>query len=226
VTRPRKSQAKPIRRKPRAKPTPRLKPRPTPRLASDVVEEARLAITESCRMTDESASATLVLFALSRALRREHPALGRLAASAREVLDHMGEPVGVDELTHRRSVAQTMSKMLVHQRDALARTDPRRPPPLPAAHMASALSRMLSSGPLRDLYTSLATPERDGDAERILAAWARCVAADGCIHVDEDPTALARKLVVQALVALGVPRKAALDGLARKAPGKKGARSA
>ena len=167
-------------------------------------------------MTDENASATLVLFALTRALHREHPALARLAATARDVLDQMAEPVGVDELTHRRSVAQTMSKMLVHQRDALARTNPRRPPPLPAAHMASALSRMLGSGPLRDLYTSHATPERDGDAERILAAWAGCVAADGCIRVDEDPMALARKLVVQALVALGVPRKAALDGLARK----------
>jgi len=53
--------------------------------------------------------------------------------------------------------------------------------------------------------------------ERVLAAWTDCVGPNGCIHVDEDPSALARKLVVRALMGLGVPRKAALDGLVRKA---------
>jgi hypothetical protein len=235
----------------REKPTVRKsKGRPKPSIASEVVEEARLAITARCRMTDANAHATLVLFALARALTREHPALGKLAAVAREMLDRMGEPirqedartvlvdryriqiepdwtsaqhfgVGVDDLTHRRFVVQAMSKMLVHQQHALARTDARRPPPLPAAHMAKTLSRMLASGPLRNLYTSKWTPGRDIDAELILGAWDNCVAVDGRMYVDENPDSLARKLVVRALVALGVPRKSALDGLARKAPGKK-----
>ncbi len=215
-------------RKGKAKPTPsrakaKARPRPKPRLAGDVVDEARLAITAGCRMTEDNAHATLVLLALGRALRREPSALGRLAAAATEVLARMGESVlvGGDEVTHRRFVVETMSKMLVHQREALAGADPRRPPPLPAAHMAQALSRMLRSGPLRDLFTSTKTPEHDGDTERVLAAWTDCVAADGCIHVDDDPAALARKLVVRALMGLGVPRKAALDGLVRKAHGTK-----
>jgi hypothetical protein len=213
VTRSRKPPSKSTARKPKTK------ERPKPRLASEVVEQARLAITARCRMTDDNAQATLVLFALARALKGEAQALARLAEAAREALGAMGEPhvsaAGVDELTHRRFVTESMSKMLVVQRDALARTDPRKPPPLPAVHMAKALSRMLASGPLRGSYESNWTPGGDGDAERILSAWTDCVAADGCVHVDGDPAALARKLVVQALVALGVPRQAALAGLAR-----------
>jgi hypothetical protein len=65
----------------------------------------------------------------------------------------------------------------------------------------------------------------EGDVERILEAWSEHVADDGIIHVDEDHAALARKLVVSALVSLGVPRKLALDGLARKAVGTRKASS-
>jgi hypothetical protein len=224
----------------RKKPTrkPKLKPKPGARRASDVVDEARLALTAGWPTTDLNTHATLVLFALARALRREDPtALGRLASAARNVLTHMGDPdgqaqprpdwtnaghlgVGVDELTHRKFVLQTMSEMLAHHKEALDRTDPRKPPPLPAPHMAKALSRLLGSGPLRSLFASTWTPEKDGDAERIIAAWTDRIAGDGCIHVDEDPAALAQKLIVDALVALGASRKPTLDAFAPKALGK------
>ena len=203
--------------------------RPRPRLAHDVVEDARLALLAASRMSEASAHASLMLFALARALRREDQVgLGTLAAAAREVLDGMGETshangrsVAVDDVTHRRLVVHTMAEILLHHRDALARTDPRLPPPLPASHMAKELSRMLSSGPLRDLYVSKRTKEHDDDAERILGAWSASVTADGRIHVDEDTSSLARKLVVSALVALGVPRKTALHGLVRQRKRKK-----
>jgi hypothetical protein len=186
--------------------------RPRQKLAGDVVEEARLTLMEGCRMTEANVQATSVLFALVRALRRQDAgALGSLASAARRSLEAMAEPVG-DELAHRRHVVHTMGQMLAHQREALARSDMRRPPPLPARHMAQALSGMLQAGPLR-------SSQGEGDVERILGAWSDHVADDGIIHVDGDHAALARKLVVTALVSLGVPRKMALDGLARKAVG-------
>jgi hypothetical protein len=199
--------------------------RPRPRLARDVVEDARLALLAGSRMSEASAHAALVLFALGRALHTESDgALATLASAARKALEGLGEgtrangkSIAMDGLTHRRFVVHTMSEILLHHRDALARNDPRLPPPLPASHMAQELSRLLGSGPLGDLYESRRSAAHDGDAERILSAWSRHVAVDGRVRVDEDPSALARKLVVSALVALGVPRKTALDGLARKA---------
>ena len=202
--------------------------RPKPRLAHDVVEDARVALLDESRMSEASAHATLVLYALARALRhQDETGLGVLAAAARQALDAMGETrdvhdasPAVDDVTHRRLVVHTMRDVLLHHREALARTDRRLPPPLPASHVAKELSRMLGAGPLRDLYASKRTREQDGDAERILASWSAHVGPDGRIDVDGDPSALARKLVVTALVALGVPRKTALEGLARKVPQK------
>jgi hypothetical protein len=210
--------------------TRKRQPRPKPLLAHDVVEEARVALLSASRMSEASAHAALVLFALSRALRREDESgLAALATAARQALDEMGETshangrsLAVDDVTHRRLVVHTMREILLHHREALARTDRRLPPPLPASHVAEELSRMLGAGPLRDLYASKRTREHDGDAERILVSWSAHVAGDGRIRVDEDPSALARKLVVSALVALGVPRKTALEGLARKVTPKKG----
>jgi hypothetical protein len=49
----------------------------------------------------------------------------------------------------------------------------------------------------------------DGDALRIVEAWTRYIASDGCIRVDEAPSDLARKLIVDALVALGAHRRPA-----------------
>ncbi len=187
-------------------------------------------------MTEINAHATLVLFALARALDRDEAgAVGRLAIAARKALDDMGRGspdggtswtsaqtlgVGVDEVTHRRFVVQKMGEMLAFQRDAHARADRKGPPPMPARYMAQALSSMLGAGPLRALYESRWTPENDGDADRILSAWRNWVASDGILHVDEDPPSLARKLVIGALVSLGVRRKKATDGLSRKALGK------
>jgi hypothetical protein len=203
--------------------------RPKPRLAHDVVDDARVALLAASRMTEASAHAALVLYALERALRREDESgLGALAIAARQALDAMGETshahgrsLAVDDVTHRRLVVHAMREILLHHRQALARTDLRLPPPLPASHVAQELSRMLDAGPLRDLYASKRTREHDGDAERILVSWSGHVAGDGRIRVDEDASALARKLVVSALVALGVPRKTALEGLARKVTPKK-----
>jgi hypothetical protein len=194
--------------------------RPKLKLAGDIVEDARLALAAGCRMTDLNVQATAVLFALGRALKRQDAgALGGMASAARQALEAMREPTG-DALAHRRHVVHTMGEMLAHQREAVARNDPRRPPPLPARHMAQALARMLASGPMRDLYESRRSEQDDGDVERILGAWSDHVAGDGVIHAGEDHGALARKLVVSALVSLGIPRKTALAGLVRKAPGK------
>ncbi len=222
-----KSSPKAPRRRQPIKPKPKPKTKPKARRASDVVDEARRALTEGWPTSDANTNATLVLFALARALRRESPvALASLAAAAREAMNKMREPgaqsqprpdwtnaghlaAGVDEETHRKFVAQTMSEMLTHHKDALERADPRKPPPLPAIHMAKALSRLLGSGPLRSSYESQWSPEVDGDALRIVEAWTRYIASDGCIHVDEDPSELARKLIVDALVALGARAPAA-----------------
>ena len=198
--------------------------RPKPRLAHEVVEDARVALLDASRISEASAHATVVLYALSRALRHQDATgLGVLTAAARQALDAMGETrdahdgsLAVDGVTHRRLVVHTMHDVLLHHRDARARTDRRLPPPLPASHVAQELSRMLGAGPLRDLYVSKRTREHDGDAERILASWSTHVGPDGRIVVEGDTSALARKLVVTALVALGVPRKTALEGLARK----------
>ena len=189
-----------------------------------MIDEARLVLTEGWPTTDANTQATLVLFALARALRREDPAaLATLAGAGRRALVTMGEAdgepppradwtnaghsaVSVDKAAHRRVVAETMREMLVHHRQALASANRRKPPPLPATHMAQALSRLLGSGPLRKSYKSQWTPERDGDVDRILRGWAKYLAKDGSIRVDEDPVPLARKLVAAALAALGAPR--------------------
>jgi hypothetical protein len=216
---------------------------PDPRtIAAGVIDDARFHLPVG-PASDWNAHASLVLFALARALDRGHAGLGKLASRARDVLDEMGAPddrmqpvaertdvaqlgVGVDEQTHRTFVLEKTREIVLYQQLAMAKTDKKKPPPLPAIHMAQALSRVLGAGPLRGWYKSEWRWEKDGeahdgDAERIVSAWSKWVAADGCIHVDEEPTKLARKLVVDALIALGVERKRALDGFAPKALRKK-----
>ena len=206
---------------PRKKPLPRKpKPKAKTRRSSDVVDDARAALLKGWPRTDANTEAALVLFALARTLRRHGmderaaAALGDLAAAARRALDRMGHAapatsdasgpehagVGVDELAHERFAVQSMSEMLAHQRDALSAQ--RGPPPLPALHMAQALSRVLGSGPLLRRYEGALTAVQDGGASRIVEAWSRHVAVDGCIHVKEEPITLARKLVADALFGL------------------------